>query len=149
DLFERGRHRASGHIDRHIYGPELAANTAGTQPRDVGHDRRLRFCDVELLEVPLRLLPQRPWIVVVAVDERRLPQQCTGAFEEGGIIQLREGSRQREADAEKHREPCEHPSSYRVTMLLLLPFPLSLVPCFALVPWPALERRLDWSDMPG
>ena len=68
---------STGDVDR----PELPADAARSEPRDVGHDRRLRLRDVELVEVALRLLAQRPRIVVVAVDERRVLVQRAGALE--------------------------------------------------------------------
>ena len=44
DLLERGGDgRLSLQLDRHVDRPELPADAAGAQPRDVGHDRRLRL----------------------------------------------------------------------------------------------------------
>jgi hypothetical protein len=109
DLFERGRHRAlTRELDRHINRPELAADSAGPQARDVGHDRWLRLCDVELLEVPLRLFPERPGVVVVTIDERRLLEQPAGTFEQGGVVRLREHGGDGQADAESGPETGQH-----------------------------------------
>ena len=41
--------------------------------------------DVELVEVALRVLAQRPRVVVVAVDERRLLVQRLRALEQRGV----------------------------------------------------------------
>ena len=69
---------------RHVDRPELSADAARRQPREVGHDRRLRLPHVELVEVALRLLPHRPRVVVVAVDDRRVAEQPPGAVEHAG-----------------------------------------------------------------
>ena len=88
------RHRR-GHVDR----PELAADAAGLEPRDVGHQRRCALGDVGLAEVAPRVdLAQRPRVVVVAVDERYLRVQGLGAgnqFRLGGKGRLGHGHGER------------------------------------------------------
>ena len=60
DLLERrGDGGLSLELDRHVDGPELPADAAGLEPRDVGHDRRLRLPDVELVEVARRVVLAR------------------------------------------------------------------------------------------
>ena len=71
DLFERGGDRRlalqlGGDVDR----PELPADAAGSRRAMSVMMRRLRLVDVELVEVALRVLAQRPRVVVVPVDER-------------------------------------------------------------------------------
>ena len=75
DLLERGAHRLlalhrRGHVDR----PELAAEAALAQARDVGHQLRHAAGDVGLGEVARRDRAPRSahGIVVVPVDERHL-----------------------------------------------------------------------------
>ena len=52
DLLERRGHGAlPAIVGRDVDRPELPADAAGAQPRDVRHDRRLRLADVELVEV--------------------------------------------------------------------------------------------------
>ena len=74
DLFERGAHRLLAlHRRRHVDRPELAADAALAQPRDVGHQLRHAAGDVGLGEIAARIeSAQRPRVVVVAVDERHL-----------------------------------------------------------------------------
>ena len=74
DLLERG---ADGflalHGRGHVHRPELRAHAASPQPRDVGHQRRHRLDDVGLVEVAPRIeVAQRPRVIVVPVDQRRL-----------------------------------------------------------------------------
>ncbi len=53
DLLEGGGDRGlAGELDRDVDRPELAADRAAAQPRDVGHQRRLRAADVQLVEIP-------------------------------------------------------------------------------------------------
>ena len=60
-------------VDGHVHRPELAAHAALAQARDVGHQRRHRLGDVGLAEVTAGVEPaERPRVVVVPVDERRL-----------------------------------------------------------------------------
>ena len=85
DLLERRGDRAAGPC------PALATarrptRTARRRRRrvsrgDVGHDRRLRLADVELVEIAFGLLADRPRVVVVPVDDRRVAQQPLRALE--------------------------------------------------------------------
>jgi hypothetical protein len=86
DLLEGCAHGGlAGEGSRHVDGPELPADAAGAQPREVGVQRRLRLPHVELREIPPALLAHRPGIVVVPVDERRLPVNGAGALEWSGL----------------------------------------------------------------
>ncbi len=75
DLFEGCPHGFIAlHARRHIDRPELAADAALAQTRNVGHQFRHRLRNVGLAEVAARIeTSQRPWIVVVPVDDGRLP----------------------------------------------------------------------------
>ena len=53
----------------HVHGPELAGDTAGREPREVGLHRRLTADEVHSREVVPAVLAQRPRQVVVAVDD--------------------------------------------------------------------------------
>jgi hypothetical protein len=98
DLLEHrrdGRSRiGAGRRRRHVHGPELAADTAGGQPREVGHDRRLRFAHVERVQIHSPLLPHLPRVIVVAVDDGDLAQQASRAVEHRiGLRRQRRGDR--------------------------------------------------------
>ena len=86
DLLERRCDRAlPGELGWDIDRPELAADPAAAQPRDVRHDRRLRLTDVQLVEILLRVLPDCPRVVVVSVDQRRRLEQRPRPVEEASI----------------------------------------------------------------
>ena len=74
-LERRGDGLVPGQVGRHVDGPELSADAAGTQPRQVGVQRWAGDGDVDPVQVVGRLEPQLPEQVVVPVDERRRPQQ--------------------------------------------------------------------------
>jgi hypothetical protein len=76
---------------RHVDGPELRADAAGAQPRDVRHERRLRPADVDLRQVALRVLTHRPRVVVVAVEDGRVAQQAPRAFSQR-VLDARTGA---------------------------------------------------------
>ena len=103
DLLHRGHHRLGRrNRRRHVDRPELPAEAAGPQPRDVGHQRRHALRDVGLREIASRIeSAQRPGIVVVAVDERRLPVQGLGAGEQ--VRLRREGGRGHEENGRRGR----------------------------------------------
>ncbi len=69
------------HVDR----PELPAQAARSKASDVGHDGRLGLLEVQLVEVPLRLVAERHREVVVSVDERGAFVQRTRAFDKRRI----------------------------------------------------------------
>ncbi len=80
DLFERlldrlARRQAGRHIDR----PELTADAAGPQSCDVGVQlggRRQILGQINGVDIVSILLSQRPWQVVVPVDQRRRLQDA-------------------------------------------------------------------------
>ena len=80
NLFEGGADGVLAlHLGRHVDRPELRAEPAATEARNVGHQRRHRLGDVGLVEVAADVpLAQGPGIVVVAVDDRRLLVQRAG-----------------------------------------------------------------------
>jgi hypothetical protein len=110
DLLESGRDRGvAGELDRHVDRPELAADAAGAQARDVGHDRGLGFGDVEAVEIARGVLAHRPRVVIVAVDERRLLVQRARPIE---LRVRRLARRGGEGDRRKERGEHERPDSH-------------------------------------
>jgi hypothetical protein len=87
DLLERRAHGFFAlHRRRHVDRPELSADSALAQPRDVGMQLRHAAGDVGGREVtPGTHAAERPRIIVVPVDERHLLVQRTGA---GGDVAL-------------------------------------------------------------
>jgi hypothetical protein len=85
DLLERRRH-GRRIICRDVDRPELSADTACPEPRDVGHDRRLGPGDVELVQIAPGILSERPGVIVVPVDERHLPVQLPRARKERRVV---------------------------------------------------------------
>ena len=89
--------RADGDVRR----PELPADAAGAQARDVGHQFRLAHREIHRIEAAA--LADRVRDVVVAVDERNGAQQRLGprtVVDLGGKAGGREGGNQ---DARTHR----------------------------------------------
>jgi hypothetical protein len=90
DLLQRGGHRGvtlqrAGDVDR----PELAADPAAPQPRQVGVRRRHGTRQVHPVQVGSEPGAQRPRQVVVAVDQRVPAQQGAGRGEVVGHPALR------------------------------------------------------------
>jgi hypothetical protein len=78
DLFEGGRHRVvAGQGAGHVHRPELGADAAGGQPRQVGVQPGGRpvDTDVERAEVVGDPIAELPHQVVVAVDDRGAGEQ--------------------------------------------------------------------------
>ena len=82
DLLEGRAHGLLAlHRGRHVDRPELPADAAGTEARDVGHHRRLRLADVQHVQIAAgALLAKRPGVVVVAVDDGHGLVQGRGAI---------------------------------------------------------------------
>ena len=103
DLLERRRH-GRRIICRDVDRPELTADAARTQAGDVGHDRGLRFGDVELVQIAPGILSERPRVVVVPVDEWHLLLQLPRARQKGRVALLRlSGGDQRQGEDECER----------------------------------------------
>jgi hypothetical protein len=81
DLLEGlGDGEVAGEVARRVHGPELAADAAHAQPREVRRRRRDPPGDVDAVQVATHLEPQLPGQVVVPVEDqgqglhpRRLP----------------------------------------------------------------------------
>jgi len=73
DLLHRHARRFLAHHRRgRIHRPELPADAALPQARNIGHQLGNGFGDVGFAEVLAGIeIAQRPWIVVVPVDQRR------------------------------------------------------------------------------
>jgi hypothetical protein len=84
DLLEGRRHGFLALVGGgHVHRPELPANAAGAEPRDVRHDRRLAHAQIEDTQISSgTLFSQRPGEIIVTVDEGHLPMQRAGSVEE-------------------------------------------------------------------
>jgi len=89
DLFQGGADRILAlHLGGNVDRPELRAEAAAPQARNIGHQRRDRLGDVRLVEVAADVaLPERPGVIVVAVDERYFLVQRPRS---GGVILCRD-----------------------------------------------------------
>ena len=72
DLLEHGRDRGRpGEPVRHEHRPELRTDVSGPQPRQVGVQLGYADGEVDLIEVAVNMLAQRPRQVVVPVEHGR------------------------------------------------------------------------------
>ena len=98
DLLERGLHRVRAlQRRRDVDGPELRADAARREARDVGVQRllelRLVLAEVDLRELVLHPLAVLPGQVVVAVDERDVAEDAVDARVLGAGVMARRSVR--------------------------------------------------------
>jgi hypothetical protein len=105
DLLEHRPHGVgAGDLHRDVDRPELPADPAAPQPRDVGVHRGVEprgvGREVQLREAVLQALADLPGDVVVAVDERDPGEEAPRPLEQAGVRGRRGGRRGRTGGGE-------------------------------------------------